>query len=55
MSILSWAISSQPSRVIFEDVGLCGVITYTLDLATLTIHNAERRGHHRVHVSYVPG
>jgi hypothetical protein len=31
-------------QIIFEDVGLCGVITYTLDLATLTIHNTEGEG-----------
>ena len=29
-------------QIIFEDVGLCGVITYTLDLATLTIYNVEK-------------
>jgi hypothetical protein len=31
-------------QIIFEDVGLCGVITYTLDLATLTIYNTEGEG-----------
>ena len=28
-------------QMIFEDVGLCGVINYTYDVATLTIHNTE--------------
>jgi hypothetical protein len=28
-------------QMIFEDVGLCGVISYTNDVATLTIHNTE--------------
>jgi hypothetical protein len=32
-------------QVIFEDVGLCGVITYTLEsVATLTIYNTEGEG-----------
>ena len=28
-------------QAIFEDVGLCGVISYTNEVATLTIHNTE--------------
>ena len=28
-------------QMIFEDVGLCGVISYTNEVATLTIHNTE--------------
>ena len=31
-------------QIIFEDVGLCGVITYTEAIATLTIHNTEGEG-----------
>jgi hypothetical protein len=31
-------------QTIFEDVGLCGVITYTYDFAKLTIHNTEGEG-----------
>jgi hypothetical protein len=31
-------------QIIFEDVGLCGVITYTDAMATLTIHNTEGEG-----------
>ena len=29
-------------QAIFEDVGLCGVISYTYDFATLTIYNTEK-------------
>ena len=31
-------------QIIFEDVGLCGVITYTDAMATLTIYNTEAEG-----------
>jgi hypothetical protein len=42
-------------QVIFEDVGLCGVISYTFDVATLTIHNTEGEGTIVVHFPDVTG
>jgi hypothetical protein len=42
-------------QVIFEDVGLCGVITYTLRFGHTDHPQHRGRGHHRVHLPYVPG